>query len=159
MISHEATGDTTFNALPIATSIQGQSQVFVENAQLKLWGLQTSNNAIDGVATFSTDSDPSMLIPSALHELTHAMGRVPYRGIDGSPNIFDLFRFTAPGTYFINDAPRIITMVNPTAQAYFSLDGGKINLANYDTRSDISDFQMVLIGLLLDSNHYLIKCC
>jgi hypothetical protein len=58
--SHAATGDTTFNALPAGTSIQGQSQIEVFNAQLKLWGLPV-NDATDGSATFNVDIPPSHL--------------------------------------------------------------------------------------------------
>ena len=39
LINNAAPGDTTFNALPTGSTIQGQSQVAVWNAQLKLFGL------------------------------------------------------------------------------------------------------------------------
>ena len=39
LINNATPGDTTFNALPTGSTIQGQSQVAVWNAQLKLWGL------------------------------------------------------------------------------------------------------------------------
>ncbi len=130
LISHAAPGDTTFNALPSGTSIQGQAQVAVWDAQLKLWGLATPASTTDGNATFATDISPSLLTGVALHELTHAMGRIPY---GTAPDIFDLFRFTAPGTM-------LFTSTIPAATAYFSLDGGKTILANYGTSSDPSDF-------------------
>ncbi len=38
LINNATPGDTTFNALPSGSSIQGQSSVAVWNAQLKLWG-------------------------------------------------------------------------------------------------------------------------
>ena len=38
LINNATPGDTTFNALPSGSSIQGQSKVAVWNAQLKLWG-------------------------------------------------------------------------------------------------------------------------
>ncbi|MEI8208843.1 MAG: NF038122 family metalloprotease [Methylococcales bacterium] len=130
LISHAAAGDTTFSALPTGTSIQGQSSVVVWDAQLKLWGLATPAGATDGGATFATDINSGLLPGVALHELTHAMGRIPY---GTTPDIFDLFRFTAPGTL-------LFTGTIPAASAYFSLDGGKTVLANYGTRSDPSDF-------------------
>ena len=39
LIANAAPGDTTFNALPTGSTIQGQSEVAVWNAQLKLFGL------------------------------------------------------------------------------------------------------------------------
>ena len=38
LINYATPGDTIFNALPSGSSIQGQSNVAVWNAQLKLWG-------------------------------------------------------------------------------------------------------------------------
>ena len=93
LINNATPGDTTFNALAAGSSIQGQSNVAVWNAQLKLWGLMAANDTTtdDGSATFATDINPNLLVGVALHELTHAMGRIPY---GPQPDIFDLFRFT-----------------------------------------------------------------
>src|SRR5229473_8374727 len=57
LINHATPGDTSFNALPSGSSIQGQSNVAVWNAQLKLWGLLGANDSTtdDGSATFATD--------------------------------------------------------------------------------------------------------
>ena len=66
----------------------------------------------------------------ALHELTHAMGRVPY---GPQPDIFDLFRFTSVGTRLF--------MAGATAPAaFFSLDGGNTKIADLGKTSDASDF-------------------
>jgi len=127
--SHAAAGDTTFNALPSGSTIQGQSQVLVFEAQLKLWGLAPMS-ATDGQAIFATDINPSLLPGVALHELTHAMGRVPF---GPSPDIFDLFRYTPQGTLLFSGSI-------PAAASYFSLDGGKTKLADYGRNSDPSDF-------------------
>lgn len=104
LINYATPGDTTFNALAAGSSIQGQSNVAVWNAQLKLWGLMGANDTTtdDGSATFATDISPSLLVGVALHELTHAMGRVP---LGPAPDIFDLFRFTGPGTMLFQGAP------------------------------------------------------
>ncbi|MEO6841913.1 MAG: NF038122 family metalloprotease, partial [Bradyrhizobium sp.] len=120
--------------LPTGTS----DDVDVYNAQLKIFGLMDANDTTtdDGEATFSTDIPQADLVGVALHELTHAMGRVP----DGStPDIFDLFRFTSPGQLDFDgtDNP---SKTNPVAPAYFSLDGGTTHLADYGTTSDPSDF-------------------
>ena len=132
LINGATPGDTAFNALTGGSSIQGQSNVAVWNAQLKLWGLMGANDTTtdDGSATFATDIDPNLLVGVALHELTHAMGRVPY---GPQPDIFDLFRFTSAGTrLFLNGAS--------APAAYFSVNGGNTKLADYGRNSDPSDF-------------------
>jgi 20S proteasome alpha/beta subunit len=132
LINNATPGDTTFNALPSGSSIQGQSNVAVWNAQLKLWGILGANDTTtdDGSATFATDINPNLLVGVALHELTHAMGRVPY---GSAPDVFDLFRFTSAGTLLFSG--------NATAPAaYFSADGGNTKLADYGRTSDPSDF-------------------
>ena len=95
LVNNASAGDTTFNSLPAGSTIQGQSNVAVWNAQLKLWGVIGANDTTtdDASAYFSTDIDPNLLVGVALHELTHAMGRVPY---GSTPDVFDLFRFTSP---------------------------------------------------------------
>jgi serralysin len=132
LINNAAPGDTSFNALPTGSTIQGQSQVAVWNAQLKLWGLLGANDATtdDGSATFATDISSSLLVGVALHELTHALGRVPY---GPQPDIFDFYRFTSVGT-------RLFTDNIPAATSYFSLNGGTAKLADYGKNSDPSDF-------------------
>jgi Ca2+-binding RTX toxin-like protein len=127
-----APGDTTFNALPSGTSIQGQSNVAVWDAQLKLFGLLGANDTTtdDGSAYFATDINPSLLVGVALHELTHALGRVPY---GAAPDIFDLFRYTSPGVHLFAGGAA-------APAAYFSLDGGVTKLADFGQSSDPSDF-------------------
>src|SRR3954454_15215239 len=132
LINNATPGDTTFNALAAGSSIQGQSNVVVWNAQLKLWGLMGANDTTtdDGSATFATDINPNLLVGVALHELTHAMGRIPY---GSQPDIFDLFRFTGAGT-------RLFQGGATAPAAYFSLDGGITKVADYGRTSDASDF-------------------
>src|SRR5579863_7420570 len=132
LIANAAPGDTSFNALPTGSTIQGQSQVAVWNAQMKLFGLMSANDTTtdDASATFATDINSSLLVGVALHELTHALGRVPY---GSQPDIFDFYRFTSPGTYLFNGS-------NTAPSAYFSLDGGYTKLADFGLNSDPSDF-------------------
>src|SRR5882762_4663272 len=132
LINNATAGDTTFNALPSGSSIQGQSNVVVWNAELKLWGFLGANDTTtdDGSATFATDINPNLLVGVALHELTHALGRVPY---GSAPDVFDLFRFTSPGTYLFSGGI-------PAPAAYFSIDGGITKLADLGRSSDPSDF-------------------
>ena len=132
LVNGAAPGDTTFNALPIGVSVQGQSQVAVYNAQLKLFGLIGASDTTtdDGSAHFATDIAPDELVGVALHEFTHALGRVPFAP---GPNVFDLFRFTAAGT-------RLFSSSIPSPAAYFSVDNGVTKLADYGVKSDPSDF-------------------
>ncbi|KWV43951.1 hypothetical protein AS156_24550 [Bradyrhizobium macuxiense] len=132
LVNNATQGDSTFNGLPGGSSIQSQSSVAVWNAQLKLWGVIGANDTTtdDGSLTFATDINSSLLVGVALHELTHAMGRVPY---GPQPDIFDFYRFTSSGTLlFSNNIP--------APAAYFSLDGGTTKLADYGQNSDTSDF-------------------
>jgi hypothetical protein len=132
LLANASPGDTTFNSLPNSTSIQGQSNVAVWNAQLKLFSLLSPNDTTtdDGSATFATDINPNYLVGVALHELTHALGRVPY---GSSPDIFDFYRYTSPGT-------RLFVSGATAPAAYFSLDGGVTKIADYGQTSDSSDF-------------------
>jgi hypothetical protein len=125
-------GITYFNSLPTTSSIQGQSNVAVWDAQLKLFGLLSPNSTTtdDGSASFATDISPSLLVGVAFHELTHALGRVPY---GTAPDIFDLSRYTAAGT-------RLFSGSIPAPAAYFSVDGGTTKIADYGLNSDPSDF-------------------
>ena len=80
----------------------GMAFVWVTSAQLKLFGLSAPNDTTtdDASTPFNIDIDPSALVGVALHELTHALGRVPLAlgpNLDPAPSIFDLFRFTSPG--------------------------------------------------------------
>src|SRR5882757_6939588 len=132
LINNATPGDSIFNALPSGSSVQGQSYVAVWNAQLKLFVILGGNDTTsdDGSATFATDINPNLLVGVALHELTHAMGRVPY---GSAPDILDLFRFTSVGT-------RLFAGGATAPAAYFSVDGGNTKLADYGRNSDPSDF-------------------
>jgi len=133
LIKGAAPGDTTFNALPTGSSIQGQSEVEVWNAQLKLFNLLGANDTStdDGYAGFATGISDSEMVGVALHELTHAMGRVPY---GPEPDIFDFGRFTSAGVRLFDDS------ADTAPAAYFSVDGGNTDLADYGENSDSSDF-------------------
>ncbi len=131
LVNNASPGDTTFNALPTGSTFAGQSQVAVWYAQEKLWGLiSPTGTEVDGSATFSTDINPNLLVGVALHELTHAMGRVPY---GAQPDIFDFYRFTSPGVNLLSGS-------STAPAAYFSLNGGTTKLADYGQTSDPSDF-------------------
>ncbi|GAC1327867.1 MAG: hypothetical protein NVSMB26_02330 [Beijerinckiaceae bacterium] len=120
-------------SMPTGSSIQGQTQVVVWRAQEKLMGQVSANDTgLDGSAGFATDISTNLLEGVALHELTHAMGRCFYSG--AQPDTFNLYRFSSPGTYLFGNAQP------PAAASYFSLDGGRTDLADFGQTSDPSDF-------------------
>lgn len=136
-----ATGNASLvaaaNNLPSGSTIGGTSTLVVSWGVCKLLGIF----GVTGGPTSATDTsqpDGWMGITSGwstsvggtvdvfLHELSHAMGRVP-----GEVS-FNLTRFTAPGVREVGGAHG--------ATVYFSLDNGTTNLALYDTNNDPSDF-------------------
>lgn len=126
-----STGDATFQDLPNATSIQGQSLVAVWRAEEKTLGfIAGADSGLDGSIGIGTAVPTNLLVGVALHELTHAMGRINY---GPEPGIFDLFRFTSPGT-------RLFSSSSQSGASYFSVNGGNIDLADYGETSDPSDF-------------------
>ncbi|CAL74763.1 hypothetical protein BRADO0843 [Bradyrhizobium sp. ORS 278] len=130
---HAAAGDTVFDNLAATRAVQGHSQVFVSNAQAKVLGLIDPNNTTteDGFAIFNTDIPNQSLVGVALHELSHALGRVPS---PGNLDIFDLFDYTRAGQHLINNN------IASGPPAYFSLDGGHTKIADYGQTSDPADF-------------------
>lgn len=132
LVGNASPGDHTFDSLPSGTSIGGKSNVAVWAAQEKVFGIIAADDpGSDGDATFATDINSNALVGVALHELTHAMGRVPY---DPQPDILEFFRFTSAGNYLFDGG------VPASASSYFSLDGGNTDLADYGVNSDPSDF-------------------
>jgi len=136
-------GDSSFDSLPVPGSANAPTEVAVWNAQLKAMSAAgyltpgmagyvspTSTSTDDGSATFATDIQSNLLLGVALHELTHAMGRVPY----SDPDIMELDRFSSAGT-------RVYDGNVPASEAsYFSINGGKTEWAQYGINSDPSDF-------------------
>jgi hypothetical protein len=108
-------------------------------AEAKAWGLLPSDGTEkDGYVGFSSAAaftyDPhnravegeTDFFGVAMHELTHALGRVE----ESAPDPLDLFRYSAPGTLTRSaDQP-----------VYFSVDGGRTDLSNFDTNSDPGDW-------------------
>jgi hypothetical protein len=136
-------GDSSFDSLPVPGSANAPTEVAVWNAQLKAMSAAgyltpgmpgyispTSTATDDASATFATDIQSNLLLGVALHELTHAMGRVPY----SDPDIMELDRFSSAGT-------RVYDGNVPASEAsYFSINGGKTEWAQYGINSDPSDF-------------------
>jgi hypothetical protein len=96
----------------------------VSTAQEKALGHFTGDpTALDGEIGFGTGWTQGTIVGAALHELTHAMGRV-------SGWSLDLFRYSAPGTY----------QFALGQAAYFSINGGTTHLANFGRTSDTGDW-------------------
>src|SRR3954447_15629003 len=96
LASHEtsAADVTSVNALPNTTTLNGQSSFVIGTAEARALGALAANNGtVDGLVGLGTNFTGSVLIGGALHELTHAMGRVP-----GASDL-SLFRYTSQGNH------------------------------------------------------------
>jgi Bacterial cadherin-like domain/Bacterial Ig domain len=132
-----ATDQTALDNLPNAASIEGQSNFVIGRAQAKVFGLVgATDSGLDGGVGMGTGFTGNVLFAGAIHELTHAMGRVAnWENVNWS---VDLFRFNEDGTntrVFAGNLPP------PDAtHAYFSIDGGVTDLADFGFSSDPGDF-------------------
>src|SRR5438477_577975 len=130
LASHETSlaDITSVNALPNTTTLNGQSSFVIGTAEARALGALAANSGtVDGHVGMGTNFTGSVLIGGALHELTHAMGRVP--GASG----LSLFRYTSQGNHLFAGG-------TPAAASYFSIDGGVTKLADFGVSSDPSDF-------------------
>jgi hypothetical protein len=118
--------------LPAGLSINGVTNFWVSSSVGAIFGLFT--NAVDGFVGIGTGFTlGAQRVSAFLHEITHAMGRVP-ETIAGRVSELDLWRFLGVGNRLFNGA-------NPNhTPAYFSLDGGVTKLADWGQESDVSDF-------------------
>src|SRR5262249_42412667 len=91
--SLSADDNTALAALPGGSSIDGQSSFIISTAQQKALGLISATDpAVDGtIGMNSSFGTGNVLFAGALHEITHAMGR-----INGST--LDIFRFNSDGS-------------------------------------------------------------
>jgi hypothetical protein len=127
-----------FNAanLPAGNAINGVSNFWVSSSVGAIFGLFTPQT--DGFVGIGTLFTPGPQRVSAfLHELGHAMGRVPenlfINGIQYASEL-DLWRFISQNNGLFDGNSTTNT------SAYFSLDGGATRLANWGKTSDASDF-------------------
>jgi hypothetical protein len=130
LASHETSAaDQTFvNSLPNTSSVNGVSSFYVPAAVAKALGqISATNPAADGGVWMGSQIPSSLLVGVALHELTHAMGR------ETGVGPFDLFRYTSPEQHLFSSS-------NTELAAYFSIDGGFTDLADFGLKSDPSDF-------------------
>jgi hypothetical protein len=136
-LTNEATlsdQQTAIASLPASyTALPGDTNTFlVSSAQEKALGVFSGNSsAVDGSIGFGTDltSYSSEWQGLALCEIGHALGWLTdYYA--GAPTILDLFRYSSPGVHeWAGGQP-----------AYFSIDGGTTNLANFATTFDYTLF-------------------
>jgi hypothetical protein len=130
LASHEtsAADITSVNALPSTTTLNGQSDFVIGTAEARALGALAANSGtVDGTVGMGRNFTGSVLVGGALHELTHAMGRVP--GASG----LSLVRYTSQGNHLFTGGP-------PATASYFSIDGGVTKLADFGVSSDPSDF-------------------
>jgi serralysin len=123
--------------LPDVTSINGHSSFAIASTQERIFGIlpaTNSTNNVDGSVGIGTGFSAGLVrISALLHEIGHALGRVPHT-IDGAPDALALWRFTSVGNHLFTGVEVL------SAPAYFSLDGGVTNLADWGQTSDPSDF-------------------
>jgi VCBS repeat-containing protein len=131
LATHEtSTNDTTsVNNLPTGSSIDGHSSFLIGTAQGKALGVNSATDTtVDGQVGMGTNFTGDVLFAGALHEISHAMGRV-------AGDSLDLFRFNEDGT-----KNRVYGGAIPATAAYFSIDGGTTKLADFGINSDPGDF-------------------
>lgn len=103
--------------------------VAVTSAELKALGHYSGPDTLDGAIGFGTASTSDFWLGAAMHEIAHAMGRVSGYSLPNYEDLLDLFRYSGAGTYqWVGGQP-----------AYFSVDGGVTDLANFSTVSDYAD--------------------
>lgn len=114
-------------ALPATSSLQGVSTFYVPAAIAKAIGLTSpTQTAVDGAVGVGVSVPTNALVGVFLHEMTHALGR------ENGVAPFDFGRFASAGT-------RVFSSGGTSASAYFSVDGGTTDLADYGTTSDPGD--------------------
>jgi hypothetical protein len=102
---------------------------FVSLAEEKAFGVFTGDStAIDGSIGFNIGdaSTPADWEPAALTEIAHALGWDSIAQGGSYPDVSDLFRYSAPRQYGWTSGQ----------SAYFSIDGGNTDLADFSTSFD-----------------------
>ena len=135
--SHRTSSDdnTAVADLPNTTTLQGQGSFLIGSAQAKALGVLGANDTrLDGAVGMGTNFTGTVLIGGALHELTHAMGRIAGTSLD-------LFRFNSNGTINGDGTHNhVFGGAIPATAAYFSINGGVTKLADFGINSDPGDW-------------------
>ena len=140
--SNSAADASAYANLPSA-DISNGAGFLVAAAEAKAWGLvPATGTELDGVVGFDSSTAWNFstsnlavageysFVSVALQELTHALGRSIGLTADAPLTVLNLFKYASPGD--------IQTEVG--GAAYFSINGGATNLANFATTSDYSDW-------------------
>lgn len=143
-LKSNVTGPAASNLKLPASDPFGAVGYDVSGAQAKAWGLASATGSqIDGeIGVSSRGWSSSQYVGVILHEITHAMGRNSgWGGINEDTTPLDFFRYSAPGT-LVTDGSVVDPAVNPKATGlqYFSIDGGKSVIADFDNSSDYGDW-------------------
>jgi serralysin len=123
---------TWVSNLPTGSTYHGANGMQIMTGCAKALGLfsltggptSSTDATIDAYMGIGSSVPSSVLVGVALHELSHAMGRIQ------SYALLELSRFTA------SNAPDF----GSNTSAYFSIDNGVTKLANYGSSSDVADF-------------------
>jgi hypothetical protein len=116
------------DSLPDTVSLNGKTNFWIASAQAKALGvLSPTNTAIDGYVGFPTSFTGNVLIQAAIVEILHGMGLL------NSGGVLTLVEYTSPGNH-------LLTAGTSATPAYFSINGGSTNLANYDVGFDSTLF-------------------
>lgn len=130
--SSTSTNDTQAYSTLAGLSLSNSTTIYVDRAQEKALGqISATSTTLDGYAAFGTGISNATLIGVALHEMTHAMGRNMNSYSPAYPNltIMDLFRYGSAGNLRTTGG----------SSAYFSINGGVTDLADFGVSSDYGD--------------------
>lgn len=106
----------------LPSSAQAGQQIGLFPAQAYALGLSTpAAGAVDGYIGFRSDLAVDGQLTLYLHELGHALGRVR------EDSLMSLYSYSASGVLAQDPT------TTPAVSAYFSIDGGKTNLATYNS--------------------------
>jgi hypothetical protein len=125
---------TALASLPASNTAfpNAANSFFVASAEERALGLLSgTSSTVDGAIGFGTDWT-SNWVGGALHELTHAMGRI--FGGTSFPELMDIFRYDSPGHFQWTGGNA----------AYFSIDGGNTAVAHFGVNTDYGDFDNTL---------------
>lgn len=131
-------GDTGFfNSNNLPTN-PGESNFWISSAEAKIFGISTIG-LIDGYVGIGTNFAPGPeRVAALLHEITHALGRVPENQIALGSTYYselDLWRFTS------TTGTRLYDGTNPdNTTSWFSITGGTLPIGYWGSTSDSSDF-------------------
>lgn len=131
--------NTTFltSNLPSQDPTAGNGTWQISTAEAQALGIAYTPSSNDGNVGFGSSISWAMdasqgigasqydLISTALHEITHALGRINLPG-GGYYDPLDLYTYSAPGT---------LNLTGTAPPAYFSVNGGTTNLNNFDLSS------------------------